>query len=674
MKNKKRILAFFLSFMFLFFVGCDGGPLGGGDDDQQSNPISMGGTKVLSKPIDYDFEQALGGYSENFYNIFSRFVLFELYKVYENQTVYGDEEEVVLKDLDQSNGYTFGMVDNSGNNKYYFFDTLRYTIKNISYTYAQNGVLNGVKIEIDLNDSWNWSIGDNVSGKEIVFRQTSAEKELLSNSTFLFKGEGNDGDIRNVWTEIYNIGNVNIDFHEFYYGTEVEKFSLIEKVTDYFTSPFDFYGATGVNFFQDALEYATYLIVLGYNLDDEKDAPLFDFQIEYDASGHVSGMKVNGWESNPISIEVALERVKSLYKELGAYIGLTQTNREQLADFIKQIVIGDAYKNSNIFKVTHNTYTDTGTGVPTVPDKSEDVTFNRNYDKIVENIINYACTQAPIGYEFENGNRKKVTLEHPYLISQITDYQGDYFMASYDDNSDDDMFKYIRPAQYQSIVIYPDEEEFNLNLLKNKLQAIGDLSLAFEYWQDPRELIVTDKVYAPSITINIGFRYFDHEKGEFTANVETQKVVEYGKFPSYDGYDVDTYPDAYSSRVASFSDTGTGTDEEFGEIIIKTKFSRNIGNGVINPFVNPNSVGESLFYKSITINGKDRAREYYKLNDSSSYGVYGTLNEQMFVDEDGCDFIEIYFDVVKEKGISGLNYNFKVAILSFNATDDVFGD
>ena len=88
-------------------------------------------------------------------------------------------------------------------------------------------------------------------------------------------------------------------------------------------------------------------------------------------------------------------------------------------------------------------------------------------------------------------------------------------------------------------------------------------------------------------------------------------------------------------------------------------FDVNIDNGVLNAKENGVQIGD---YESvINITGNSPAREYYKLNNSSSYGQYATFNETMF--EGKTDYIEIYFDVVKEKGRPNVNYNFKVGLI-----------
>ncbi|MBP3431363.1 MAG: hypothetical protein J6K39_00710, partial [Clostridia bacterium] len=433
----------------------------------------------------------------------------------------------------------------------------------------------------------------------------------------------------------------------------------------YWTSPYKDYGQIGANFYQDALEYVTYLFVLGYDYLDAEGktseyAPLFDFEIEYDVNGLVKGMKVNGWENYAISVEDSLGRVKALYQELGSYVGVTDKNKEQLARFIKDEVLGAAAYKQNKFAVSKNDYTTLeGGGVSTIPSKTEFVTFNRNYDKVIENVIAYACTQAPIGVDAE-GADGKLTLDKPYLASEISDYVGDYFFMSYEGEDDSNMFQYIESAEYQSMVLYPQDVDIN--------KAIGDLYLAFEYYDDP----VPEKnlKFLPELTINVGFRYFDHTVGEYTVDKYCTKKIKYGKNGTIPNTDPDVNWVTMTDTDTINPDIVLGTD-----VVIKTKFDNMIGGGAINPFVNPLIpdvvIGEEK--ATMLINGYSNAREYYELNPSSTgYGFYGALNGDMFVGDEGCDFIEVYFDVVKIKGETGWNYNFKVGLLNFLTAESVF--
>lgn len=703
-KKTKRIFSVLLCFLFLFFVGCTDGGGGGGDDEESlGNPVSMEGVKVLSKPADYSFSDAVGVYSENYYNLFAREIINSLYLIYENpenlwidenakNLILGIDDENLNGNLDLTNGITYTTSNfESSVERYYLYDSLRYTIQSVSTTNdTETGDITQQVLTL-ADTSWKWTIGGgdpttegDGTNKDIFFINF-AKNAPSSFGQFVSVGNSSSGYSvtvgngfysaeRDEWTDLFLLGSDYIpSFSEFYTNDRVWK-NEEEQITDYWISPYyqlenGETTATAVNFFQDALEYATYLFVLGYDYEIPEDAEYFNFNVVRDeATGLVTGMTVGGWEGEPISITDALGRVKEIYANIGGYVGLTDTNRAQIAQFIKDEVIGERAYSANTFMVTNY--------VNGVADNSRSLSFNRNYDAIIENIIDYACENAPIGTIVTEEGIETVTLSEPYLASQITDYTGDYFGAYWGEGSSgdgDDMFRHIPSAEYQSIVIYPNEQEFDDYFAENGVhQAIGDIWLAFEYYDDPTDSISpsSDKEYADSITINIGFRYYDHDAQRFTSNAECQKTIQYGHFPIDE--DADDYEDRFESQVVIMSDSDfTEPDIYFGEedIVMKNKFNRDIGGGVINPFANSTAVDGD--YASITLTGSNPAKDYYMLNDSSTYGFYGTLNPTMFNGEDGCDYIEIYFDIVKDKSSLNTNYNFKVCVMTFLGAESV---
>ena len=90
-----RFLSILFCFMFMFFVGCDGGMggiIGGGD-----NPQSLAGAKTLSRPAGYDFSEAVGeNASKYYYNIFARNITYYLYRIYESNELDTREQEELL--------------------------------------------------------------------------------------------------------------------------------------------------------------------------------------------------------------------------------------------------------------------------------------------------------------------------------------------------------------------------------------------------------------------------------------------------------------------------------------------------------------------------------------------------------------------------------------------------
>ncbi|MBE7075603.1 MAG: hypothetical protein E7375_00845 [Clostridiales bacterium] len=664
---KKKILSILLCFLFLFCVGCDGGPSDGNSDVE--TPKSLDGVKVISKPSDYNFAEAVGDKaSENYYNLFSAEILNQLYRVYEDFTneefvANEDLKTAIFKDLETDKGVSFNnysvgnayLFGSTSTDQYYVFDSLRYTIEKIETVKDESGNILSHAITINPDSAWNWNISNDATSKKIFFTSVVESGDgVVSGNTYTFEG------LTSGWEELYNIyPDFKPSFGEYYFDTAIKE----GDVTQYRNSPY--YQATkgeevsAKNFYQDALEYAVYLLVMGFDYDfSEQSNPnnaLYDFDIKR-TNGLVTDIEVGGWGASRISIGEALQKAKDAYAEIGTYIGITEEDKEEIIAFIKDVVIGEKAFAKNQFTVDFVEYTSAGGTQSLAGTQPEDTIFYRNYEKIIANVVDYACTEAPIGFDAEamnnNGTKgKSLGLDSPYLASQITDYSGDYFFMSYEDESDDNMFQYIEAQEYQSIIFYPQDESIG--------QTISDIWLAFEYNTEIDGLEMLD-----SLTINVGLRYFNSEAGEFEYDGSTQIVVEKGHYDSFKMPDENWLLMGHSTKTASYYDLAIDK-----EIEIKTPF---INNEIINPFATGETIGE---FKSKYINGYDGTREYFKLNPSTSptsVGSFGTLNPDKFSSKSGvareqdvCDYIEIYFDVEKPTLETGNNYNFKVGLLQF---------
>ena len=113
---------------------------------------------------------------------------------------------------------------------------------------------------------------------------------------------------------------------------------------------------------------------------------------------------------------------------------------------------------------------------------------------------------------------------------------------------------------------------------------------------------------------------------------------------------------------------GDTADVQFeNSVVLNTGFNNNIGDGVINALENGTVDGDNNFKKSLPITTANK--DYFKLKDSSSYGQYGILNEEKFKNE--CDFVEIYFNIVKDKNNPNKSYAFKFGA-TLLASESVF--
>lgn len=672
--------------MFLLFAGCSaGGGSGSGSGGDQIDVLS--GTKVLSRPSDYSFAEAVGEYSEYYYNLYARAILAELYNVFEGEQ---EVESRVISPLDEDiqNGFTKLSGDNTfgnfsqENNQYFLYDSLRYTITKVDSVYddASGTNLQGQIVYLDLNKSWDWTIKDDAVGSEIYFSTIAGEDYSKTDSLA-------EASFSTEWTLLYN-NNLEIinypNFSSSYVGGEVYKTENGENVqvngvdvVNYYISPYyqtvieGAESATVNNYFQDAMEYAIYMFVLGYDYHvydaegnlvegaiNEADAPYFEFDITYDdTTGYVSGMTVGGWNT---TIGEALQIVKDRYAEIGGYVGVVEKNLQQLTRFIVEKVIGA--NSPDEFTVEMESYYDNnGSKIPTATQPS-DLTFNRNYYAIANNIVRYACEQAPIGYTVgSDGNAVPLSLSNGFSASMITEYAGNYFFANYDVisdgtyiNDDSEIFANIEAAEYQSIVIYPSEDLIG--------KTLGDLWLDFEYY----ELTDPTKTMLPELTLNVGFRYYDHLTGEVVVDMQEEMVIPYGE----NGTFKDEHGEDISDQTMFLIGEGDGpynVSIEEGSVTFR-EFNNEIGGGVLNPFVSGTEIIPSI-KASKYLSGLDNARSYYKLNDSQTAGQYGTLNEAMFAGE--CSFIEIYFDIVKDPTLTGVSYDFKVCLRTVTEHEDV---
>ena len=403
---------------------------------------------------------------------------------------------------------------------------------------------------------------------------------------------------------------------------------------------------------------------MGYDYVDAdgnatEDALKFDLNISKGSDGFVSGITIGGG----ISITEALKNIKEEYENAGNFVGITQKNKDQIKRFILEKVIGEkaytpddqstANKNEAIDEVEIKTL-ENGQVAST-----EVLKFNRNYDKIVENIISYACEQAPIGKDSETG--EDVTLDGAYLASKITDYKGEYFFTadgSDEDGNSVDIFRYIDPAEYQSMVLFPIQNDLG--------KRLTDIHLGFEYYDYAETLALGLACNQDDgLNLRVGLRYFDCETGTYLFNQSTAFNVKYG----LDAVLSEEHDPDYN--------TVTFTEDDMIGDIVKIEQPFVIDTKFINPLdITPSGDTEN---SSMLITGNSTAREYYALNNSESgVGFFGALNPEKFkkynadgsINPNACDYIEVYFDIQKEKGVRNVNYNFKVGLKTYYAMSE----
>ena len=735
-KKLYKILTVCLCFMFIFFAGCSDGGLGtsdgSGDTSMGEPPKSLDGVKALMKPEDYSFSELVGGNSEYYYNLFAGYVMDNLIEVY--SYMYDNLSDSKSEDYNQVlNGTNLinlitGSNDQTDDNIKFYYDSVRYSITNISTLYqdTENGNnLIGVRLTLDTS-GWNfgfheYGIGD--IGNEFIISPLNNGNYTIDDSKPLITANYDESNQQIIieYSELYlslmsylasfespsENNNFNGTYNQYYVGS---KDSEIEGVDlPYYTSPYYDVNIGGleeplsVNEYQDALEYAIYLFVLGYDYEvdgvESEDAPFFDFQIRHtDESGIMEPhVYVGGWGNDYIPISEALDRVKALYADVGSYVGLTapdpenpeeESNLDQIKRFILDKIIGlekdddGNYVSTSTIQVTNsvrasNGYLQTwvdinGDGIVDASElnitdsatlQRDDISLDREYETVVQNILDYACDQVLIGGSDDN---EPVNIDTPFPISQIVDYAGDYFSLNYEDengNDDDSMvLRHIEEAEYQALSFKFLPEYIGEN--------VTDIWLVFEYGYPEADQDPT-KTYLDELVINIGFNVYDSETGTLTKSNTIQKTIKCGQAAFFSDYEAGIMPDQNAVYIQEDDIGDLGSDDTIsipGGIPIKMVFDDTMDNNVLNTAVSGTVTGD--YTSVITINGDSDARNYYKLNNSTSYGQYGTFNEEMFFDKN--DYFEIYFDVVKAKGIDSenINYGFKVGLWTLTTTAD----
>lgn len=685
MKKNHKILTIFLCLIMFFMAGCGDGGFGVGSGGE-GVPINLDGVKVMRKPAEYSISEIVGEEnSEYFYNLLSQGVMRLLYWTYS----YGLEIEPGISYNENITAGTAleNIFNDTNTDKYFYYDSIRYSIESITV----NNVDNVLEITLDKGSAWNFGFDNYYTLDESV---SGFPALALVN---------NDNDILSTtYTENGDTLNINADYIEYsesIYGTPGE-YSDIYYGEDHRENGVLMYGnspyyqeyvagepVTTLNTYQDALEYITYLFVLGYDYENEdgtinsEDAPYFNLQInQVQETVNFNGTSLRLFVpditvastpsgSQNLSISEALDEIKERYNILGTYIGLTDKNKEQLKRYILDYVIGLENEEDGDYSFEIITEEDGGGGTPVVTDRRQ-VNVNRDYDAVVSNIINVACQEVRIGGSEGDG---EVFIDTAYPISEIVDYNDDYFYTQwYDENgntSDENILGHIDAAEYQAMSITLPADEIGSN--------ITDIYLCFEYYDDDpsdeSELVYDE---ANGLTLNLGINYYDSQGNELYSSTPVQKNIKYGRIMSDADYHAGIDPDIRNVYFTTGDDVTSdniynAVFSQIEEIPYRMQFNNDIGDGVLNAEINGEEINE--YEHVIKITGSSPAREYYMMNDSSSYGQYATFNPEMFSGEDGTDYIEIYFDILKDKNMLNKNYNFKVG-MTWISTDSYMSD
>lgn len=193
-----------------------------------------------------------------------------------------------------------------------------------------------------------------------------------------------------------------------------------------------------------------------------------------------------------------------------------------------------------------------------------------------------------------------------YPATALQDFPSNAFFVN---SSDNQAFRHIQKAEYQSIVIMPNKQQY--------------LEEIWFYLASDRQM-----------TVNYYTRSFDAKTGlvsvgpvkQVKTNIESEFV----------------YEEASHGTVTFYKNSE--------ETIVRTeKFNNDIGGGIINT----NGQAVAMTYPM--------SKYFVAVPSLNGFGSVSVLNHQKFAEADGCSFIEIVFDVQKD-GDDDKDYSFKVGM------------
>lgn len=382
----------------------------------------------------------------------------------------------------------------------------------------------------------------------------------------------------------------------------------------------------------------------------------------------------------------ALNSAKNTFKILGSYVGLVDRQITKIENWIIDNIIGETAVNAD--DMFFDYYTDVLAYVTL--DENNQMTYvkynfdkasvsnhdlGRDYENAVRNIVDGVCSLVKIG----DDDGEDVTIDDRFLASEIIEYAGDTYAVS-----DDTQFpvyvegaQTIRPLEYQSVAL----------MMKNEVYVSG-LWIALKYdagldgtTAEDLAAAAEDPEHAEYIDVIVDLNYYNHE-------TNTRTVIDSKQVRVYDGsYDMN-YLRGFEGQEGSLADPDNGyiaPDDHSSGVVFDglpdlhvNPFNPNIGECILMTDVGSEGNYEGnpiVSTEPLVLVGTTDVRKYYEvveygtnpefdqdeLPEGYTY-ISGRFNPNMFSGEDGCDYLEVTFKVLKEVGNIDKNYKFYTGI------------
>lgn len=593
-----------------------------------SGGIELEGIKVLRRPSAYSYDA--NSETSEYYKVFSEDIFRYMNYLYGSLQGYTSQDKFPAENIFEAlslveegknvnlNTLASNFVkENTAPEKEqfkYFYDALRYQITSVvtKYGYDDNGTIkyvveselptgvdkspSYVEVTADLNKGWNW-FKSNAAGTEgyinFKYDYTAGGKDYRSyvayEENYAYNDEGNpyDAEIKgNLITakfapELYDFSDLAT-----HYGNISDNYSSKVRNDD----------------FSYALGYAIYCIVLGLN-PNEIGWSNGEFQV----SGYQKIVDAENPENNKSSAKVAFEDIKALFEKNGSYVGLTTRDKENIADYILEKVIGTEAQNYGVQQLY--------------------------YRDVVTAIVDYCGKLTTIG----SSTGGSTDVGSNFIASEIIDYPGTSFFVSQDETNE---FEYINSFEYQSFVIMPKGET-----------KITDIWLDFQYIARDGAVILDDKNLYIDITVSVNW----WTGTEMKVIKETIRVYNNSFDPGEEGsilmFELDDKTDGFGEPVKIGKFECDEIDVEKSELKELDEHTK------LNKLVLKGATDARLYYQLIQ-NEED---------ENGRYGAYGKLdNERISREHPNMSYLEITFDVAKSSGDFSRNYDFYTGFSQFN--------
>lgn len=678
------------------------------------------GTKILYRPESYDFDGNSGGTEEqpnDYYGQYAWQILRRLEAIY---GIAAEDQAVAEGDL--LYGYfTFdsNTLPYLYDSIRYQVDR-QMTVSNAVSMNATGEVtknetnLNYTALSADLNSAWNWTFHSDLENIDasnfdnLTLGLASTSNWVAGNDTY-FVLENNEGEIINIQGYYNSSTDLNSQLQLAYgstYFTNNYLNTYVGTTNQYENVEIGFVYSDYVK----ALEYAIYRYAIDLEPGTVKVDPSSSTVTNEDGTTTTKYYSVqiietqNGIQTT-YSVDEALERAQADFNELGGFVGISERNRRNLSNWILNNVIGSQAMENDEVEVytdaTQVTYTDANgesyTFVATNSTEANEILrslgltnpnisildavrsstteVGRDYEYTVANMVELVCDQVSIGNNGEEGGN--VNVDDRYLASEIKEYWGPSFVSG----GDEDPFPYyedfstvtagapvIQPLEYQNVL-------FMFNTTVN----VTAITLTFQYDADldgygtATGNDIDENRY---LTIEVSLNFYDHETDTLTTVGSQMVNVPDGKMQDPWGSDAITeaerrYAQQHGTSI-TFSQTASfGVDEPIlglaSRDLIVGPFNTEIGNGILMTDVGRNDYqGNPLVSKTpLTLTGNSRVKDYYSIIEPTDEQIAngetyltGQLNSEMFAGNDGCDYLEVVYRVIKRVGDTETNYKF----------------